>query len=278
MSDPRPDPWAADTPRGEILQRFEQWLDGVAAPEAPPPGLAADVLAAVQGGIDPQGGDRYPMSSGMTALAQEMKLQARTVHQLKEALSPLDRHVETLLAGQEQALDAMRRTADELAADREQQIREARKEAEERVREQCLEALLDVRDRLQRGLLTAQGRPPALALPPPTRWLDRILGRRPEPALAAPDPTLVALMEGYRLSLARLDERLREMGVEEIACQTFDATCMNAVAAQDSSTDAEGTVLEVVRPGYRLGGEVYRQAEVKVARRPHSMVTGGTNR
>ena len=77
--------------REEILQRFEEWLERAVAPEEPPRGIDAEILAAVTGaagegeGRDPA--DAYSLRSAVTALAQEVKLQGRSFKELNETLS-----------------------------------------------------------------------------------------------------------------------------------------------------------------------------------------------
>jgi molecular chaperone GrpE len=84
-----------------------------------------------------------------------------------------------------------------------------------------------------------------------------------------------AMEEGYRLSLGRLDDLLTEFQVQTIECEgrQFDPRRMNAVDVEETDRAAEGTVLTVYRPGYEWNGELYRAAQVRVAKRPGN---GGT--
>ena len=72
------------------------------------------------------------------------------------------------------------------------------------------------------------------------------------------------------MALARLDDSLGALGISEIACieRPFDATVMRAVDVTNDSSVADGTVLEVLRTGYRWQGETWRSAEVRVSRNP----------
>jgi hypothetical protein len=163
--------------------------------------------------------------SAMTALTQEVKLQGRAFKQLSE----------------------------NLAAD-----------AERRGRRDALDGLLEVRERLLRGLDTVAARPtvrPGL--------LDRLFPRRwreIEHALGV----AAALEEGYRLGLAHVDDLLFRYEVRPMECEgrPFDPRRMNAVDVEERVDVAEGTVLSVYRAGYECKGEVYRPAHVRVARRP----------
>ena len=68
----------------------------------------------------------------------------------------------------------------------------------------------------------------------------------------------------------RLDEVLAQFDVRKIVCQgePFDPGSMHAVDVEETEQAAEGTVVEVYRAGYEWKGEVYRPAQVKVARKP----------
>jgi len=210
--------------RSEILQRFEQWLDTAMAEECPPHGIPAEILA---GDATPESApiDWYTMWAAMTALTQEVKLQGRAFKQLSE----------TLVA-----------------------------EAERRGRKESLGALLEMRERLLRGLEGTRGR---IELRP--GLLDRIFSRRwrqVEHAIGV----VRALEDGYRLSLAYLDDLLLQFQVRPIECEgrPFDPRRMNAVDVEETDLAAAGTVLFVYRAGYEWNGELYRPAQVRVSRKP----------
>lgn len=210
--------------RAEILRRFEQWLDSAMADEGPPPGIPVEILTGETAAGSPPT-DWYTMWAAMTALTQEVKLQGRAFKQLSETL----------------------------AAD-----------AERRGRKESLAGLLEVRERLLRGLQGVQGRE---ALQP--GFLDRIFPSRWLKVRHALD-VVCALEEGYRLSLGYLDDLLRQFQVQPIECEgrPFDPRRMNAVDVEETDRAAEGTVLSVYRVGYEWNGELYRPAQVRVARRP----------
>jgi molecular chaperone GrpE len=83
-----------------------------------------------------------------------------------------------------------------------------------------------------------------------------------------------AFEEGYRLSLSHLDDLLFQFQIRPIECEglPFDPRRMNAVDVEETDRAPEGTVLLVYRPGYECNGELYRPAQVRVAKRP---VNGG---
>ena len=80
--------------------------------------------------------------------------------------------------------------------------------------------------------------------------------------------------QGYRLSLKSLDDLLSRFEVRPIECQgkAFDPRLMSAVDVVETLDAEEGTVLAVYRTGYECNGAVYRTAQVRVARRPRSVM------
>lgn len=216
--------------RAEILRRFEAWLDTALTGEDPPAGIPAGVLE----DADAQfagATDWHTIWSAMTALTQEVKLQGRSFKQLSESL------------------DAS---------------------GEKRGRKETLGALLEVRERLNRGMESVRGfrklQPGFLDSVFAARW------REIEHAMGVID----ALAEGYRLSAGHLDDVLNGFGVRPVEClgKPFDPRRMNAVDVEETTSVAEGTVLSVYRDGYEWNGELFRPAQVRVARRPQS---GGSN-
>lgn len=194
--------------------------------EDPPQGIPTEILAS-----DPDQEsapmDWYTLWSAITALTQEVKLQGRAFKQLSENLAA---------------------------------------EGERRGRKESLGALLEVRERLLRGLEGTRGYEKLQA-----GFWDRIFTRRwrrVEHALSV----VRALEEGYRLSLGHLDDLLFQFQVQPIECQgkLFDPRRMNAVDVEETTLAAEGTVLFVYRTGYEWNGELYRPAQVRVAKGPES--------
>ena len=87
-----------------------------------------------------------------------------------------------------------------------------------------------------------------------------------ERALVAADEHQEAkLEEGVRLVHRSLAAALSKEGLEEIAIEgAFDPHVHEALLSQPSEAD-EGTVIEVLQKGYRLGDRVLRPARVVVA-------------
>ena len=241
--------------RERLVRSFENWLDNALADEAPPSGLTAELLSALATGdpLPPIEGscDLYSLWSAMTTLTQEVRLQGRMFRQLKD----------TLVESREPS-DAERRNGNAEAAG-ETSCGTSRSTPTQR-RE--IDVLLDLRDRVERGRSAAQNADEQLApsrRPFWARWLGAG-GRRVRHAR----DILAALYEGYSLTLDRLDQALLDLHVGAILCegQKFDPQRMTAIAIEHTDTVPEGTVVEVYRDGYDWEGEVYRPAQVKVAR------------
>jgi molecular chaperone GrpE (heat shock protein) len=257
--------------RERIIRSFEAWLDRSIADEQPPQGLTAGLLAALENG-DPlppleseqtgsRGCDFYSLWAAMTALTQEVRLQGRTFKQLNETLNRSAQSLEASAAetrgGREDAPAEQSRIHQvEAGQPRKQEIHFP------------LNVLLDLRDRVERGGNTARNAAEELTpkrLPQLARWLGvsaRYVGHTQE--------ILAALSHGCSLTLDSLDEVLVDSSVSRIACQgqIFDPQRMTAVDIEETSSVPEGTVVEVYRNGYEWNGEVYRTAQVKVARTP----------
>jgi molecular chaperone GrpE (heat shock protein) len=257
--------------RGRIVRGFETWLDRAMAIEPPPQGLTAGLLAALENGdlLPPlestqpggSGCDLYSLWAAMTALTQEVRLQGRTFKQLNETLIQNAQSLE--------AFAAEARAGGKDAPAEQAQIHEA--EARQPRKQEIhfpLSVLLDLRDRVERGENTTRNAAEELApkrLPRLARWLGvgaRYAGHMQE--------IVAALSHGYSLTLDSLDEMLVDSSVSRIACQgqIFDPQRMTAVDIEGTSSVPEGTVVEVYRNGYEWNGEVYRTAQVKVARNP----------
>jgi hypothetical protein len=240
--------------REEILARFTEFLDLAFASEEPPSGIDQELLSAVivGNGEDRQPAcDSYSLWAAMTTLAQEVKLQSRTFKELSEAV------------GAQPSL-----TSEEIRAALSEEVRkrewEVQRETEYGCRKDALEILIDLRDRMARGLESLRCGEAELAKTTQTGWRARLFGHGLGDQVTA---MLSALTKGYELSMERLDQALAEWNAREIRCQgeLFDPRRMNAIEREESSAVPEGTVLEVYRSGYEWNGEVFRPAQVKVA-------------
>ena len=85
-----------------------------------------------------------------------------------------------------------------------------------------------------------------------------------------PDGIDEAWVKGVELSVRKLEEALGAHGLEAIEAEgmPFDPSVHEAIGHEESAEHPEDTVLQVLRPGYRIRDRVVRPALVKVARRP----------
>lgn len=213
------------TSREELFRRLAEWLETALSREEPPAGVPAEILNGEPASSEDAGTDWHGVWAALTALTQEIKLQSRAFRQLHDHLV---------------------------------------RDAEQRARREALDPLLDLRERLLRGLDSAR------AVEPPERtFWDRLFVRRWR-RVAHFIEVLQAIEQGYRLTLAFLDDLLERYNVRPIRCegQPFDPRRMSVIDVEEVPGVEEGTVLSVYRTGYEWNGEVYRPAHVRVAQRP----------
>lgn len=150
-----------------------------------------------------------------------------------------------------------------------------------------LKTLIEIRDALalaekpvarSREALAAAAPPPVVAIPGWANWLGLASSFRaaiaPLEAWArersddARRATLDALAAGYAMSLERLDRALSKHGLEPIgaAGDPFDPETMEVLEVVRDTSRTSSVVIEVIRPGYRLSGQIFRCAQVRVAR------------
>jgi molecular chaperone GrpE len=254
--------------REKILRGLEAWLDEALTGEESPQGPTAELLRALQNGgpLPPIEGHRdlYSLWCAMTALTQEVKLQSRTFKQLKDTLeqvreaSVLPMHADSSAAG------AMKEEREEEEEEKEESS--AKQPSGRLVRKEQVDLLLDLRDRLERGIRSVREADGGLvAGGSPSIWARCFgVGRS---HMRQTQETLAALEKGYALTLDRLDQALQDYHLNPILCegQAFDPHRMTAVELEETDSVLEGTVVGVYRTGYEWEGEVYRSAQVKVA-------------
>lgn len=246
-----------------MVRNFAAWLDRALEEEQLPESLTPELLRALRNGeplpslkeahFPDQGSDLYSLWSAMTVLAQEVRVQGRLFKQLNEML------MQSAQNGGAQSEE----TASE--PPRAEETRSAHS-AGGQPRKQEIDLLLDLRDRVERGIGAAHEASAGLTsarLPRLARWL----GVAREYTQHA-QQIIIALSHGYTLTLDRLDEMLTASGVDRIAClnRPFDPQRMTAIDIDESGDAPEGTVVEVYRDGYEWNGTVFRTAQVKVAR------------
>ena len=252
--------------REKILRRLEAWLDEALTGEESPQGLTAELLRALENGrpLPPIEGHRdlYSLWCAMTALTQEVKLQSRTFKQLNDTLeevckaSVLPMHADSSAAG----------------AMKEEEEKEKKEESSAKqpsgrlVRKEQVDLLLDLRDRLERGIRSVREADGGLVAGASQSIWARCFGVG-RAHMRQTRETLAALEKGYALTMDRLDQALQDYHLNPILCegQAFDPHRMTAVELEETDSLLEGTVVGVYRTGYEWEGEVYRSAQVKVA-------------
>jgi molecular chaperone GrpE len=158
----------------------------------------------------------------------------------------LEQRLEALLAERDEYLDHLKRVAAEFENFRK---RAAREQAEFTVRanERLVKELLPVLDDLGRALDAAEKHEEA------------------------------KLEEGVRLVHRQLADLLRKEGLAEIETDgKFDPHVHEALLTQPSEAP-EGSVIDVVQKGYKLGDRVLRPARVVVAAAPPEVSPGGSD-
>jgi molecular chaperone GrpE len=235
--------------RDQLLSRFEEWLDNALTTEQPPEGIEAEILSALTSGTTetPDQTSSYALWAAMTALSQEVKLQGRA---FKELAATLDSQPE--------------RITDEIRSAYREREHDIQREAERRCRREILGSLLDLRDRLERGVQSAKQSIAEISKASRRGWRARLFGSSDTGLAEAP---VAAVIRGYELGLERLDQTLESFNARPITAlgQPFEPRRMNAIDTQESETVPEGTVLEVYRTGYEWNGEVFRPAQGKVS-------------
>jgi len=199
-------------------------------------------LDATEAGAEPaaepgQTADLFSLFVELAGLRTEVRTEARLV---KEALDQFRGAFDTLQASHATLQRELDRARDE--------AREGRRAA---LRPLLLD-IIDVRDRLGAAL--------AMSGTPSPRWPERLWRRQ-----AA---RRQAWQEGLRLTLQRLDQVLRDRGVEamQLRGRPLDPRLARAVGTVPNHTAAEATVVEEVRAGFLWDDAVLRTAEVIVSR------------
>jgi len=229
--------------RARMLRRFEAWLDDILTHEEPPQGIAAEIWSQLQED-DP-------------SISADPGVGGGELYSMWSALVALTQ--ETKLQGR-----AFKQLSENLHA------------AKDDASEEQIDVLLDMRDRLIRGRKTAQQHVRRIPRQTQSHWRVWLSGKQIADNTALQKATQ-ALLQGYLLSVERLDEALDSLGIQEIDCpdQPFDPQRMMAVDIEETERVPQGTVLNVYRTGYERQNRVLRVAEVQVARRPHNVTEQG---
>jgi molecular chaperone GrpE len=79
------------------------------------------------------------------------------------------------------------------------------------------------------------------------------------------------LSKGVELTLRQFEDILRKLSVEVIPCEVgkpFDPEMHQALFQEQHAEYEDGSILELLQKGYRIGDRVIRPAMVKVSRKP----------
>jgi molecular chaperone GrpE len=132
--------------------------------------------------------------------------------------------------------------------------------------------VLDLHDALSiaRGQLERAARAPDAPVPVPSGFFGRLFAA-PSKQLRVDTKLreqLAGAADGYAMSLRRIERAFADLELEPIAAlgEPFDPDCMEAVDTAPAGDVAPGSVVEVLRGGYRRSGRLVRHAQVKVAK------------
>lgn len=260
--------------RERLLRRFKVWLDDVIDLEEPPPGLATEIIeqldvgdGSVHSTAPMAANDLYAICSAIVALTEQTKSQDKVFDQLQQNLPS----VQDMVGSASSLLEQLNQERERQGQSFEQKTRDHLVQARRDIFKEVLDTVLDVRDRLVSGLDAARAQLASMIEPAPLprrRWWQR----RSKVVASVSDQTsreaIDALIKGYQLGLDRMDESLSRWHISPIDCQgqPFDPICMKAVDREDRSDVADGTVLAVLRPGYRWRDDLFRPTEVTIAK------------
>lgn len=253
-----------------ILADFRGYLEALAEPPAAPD-------------REPPPFDLAALTAQFTALRHDVNLQTKAARGVGEQLSAaLDRLAPTPKPDQSEQLKTLLKVLIDVA--------DALGTAERQVR-RTADALMPLLDQLTSTTLLE---PPPTDMAPPgffgklfgtgktsvttgvglQQWARDAISANVARTATTTDAigrltTLIdGVADGYGISLRRVEKALPSFGLEPIDCvgRPFDPELMEVVEAAGGTGKPTGTVVEVVRLGYRLHGQVFRFAQVKVAR------------
>ncbi|HEX9224312.1 MAG TPA: nucleotide exchange factor GrpE [Candidatus Acidoferrales bacterium] len=100
-----------------------------------------------------------------------------------------------------------------------------------------------------------------------------------ERALAHKEPAYEEYRKGFELIQRQFLDTLKRLGAEPIDAlgKPFDPHLHQAIERVDSTDHEDGTVLEVLQPGYLFHGKVLRPATVRVAVHPSGVSSDETS-
>ncbi len=213
-----------------IVAEFRDWLRTL--PEDPAPAPPAEVLS------------MHALAAQFTALRHDVNMQTKAARAAVEQSSAVLKQLQESTVVEE--------------------------EGDERLEPKpIVKLVLDLHDalgiahrQLDKAVRTVESPPPAPG------FLARLFGPAPPADDAKLRERLAGAADGYAMSLRRLERGLADLGLEAIPARDlpFDPECMEAVDTAPAGDRPPGTVVEVVRHGYRRHGAIVRHAQVRVAK------------
>jgi molecular chaperone GrpE len=265
-----------------LLAEFRSWL--VQAQAAPANADAAPPAEA-------EGVDLHTLVAQFTGLRHEVNLQTRatrgqqeqnaeTLRKLSETLTALESNQQAVEGKAEEAQTELQRPLLKTLVDVHDALALARREAQ-RVRDNVLPALEQI---MTAAELFVSARPHPAGAGVFVRFLgagkavrhgqaaqveaDKQQAEQGVQAVERVCRLVNSLIDGYAMSLQRLERTLEQAGLEAIAVvgEPFDPEAMEVVEVVHEA-GREGTeVVDEVRRGYLWQGRVFRFAQVRVAR------------
>ena len=254
--------------RSQLMARFEQWLDQMLADEPPPRGVPDELLAeatamvssTAPGNPPAEETDLYTLFSALTTLTGEIRLQGRAFKQLTDLLSPLAETPALVAKLYEAQIESSESLQAMLAAHAEES------DSSHVEFKQVCDVMIDLHDRLQRGLVTCEQGIQSLEARRKSGWFKRTFGHADSVEQAV--LSVRAIRDAAALTLARLGAALQDWGAARIGRigEPFDPDRMSAVDIRVDPEVPPGTVLEVNRSGYALNGTLKATAQVTVSK------------
>jgi molecular chaperone GrpE len=270
-----------------ILADFRSWLvQALAAPEAD--ATSAEAASAAEA----ETVDLHTLVAQFTALRHEVNLQTRatrgqqeqnaeTLRQLSQTVTALENSQETAAAKAEEAPTELLRPFLKTLVDVHDALALGQREAQ-RVKENVLPALAQIVAAVETfGSSPPQGGGGVGVF---VRFLGagRMVRHGQHAAVETHKPPaeqaaqtvervrrlVTSLVDGYTMSLQRLERALEQAGLEAIPAvgEPFDPETMEVVEVVHEAGRTDTEVLDEVRRGYIWQGRVFRCAQVRVAR------------
>ncbi len=249
-------PQETESKRSKILRLFEQRLDEILS-EEPPEGITEEIYRKLEEMNETSDSDEhedmYSLWSALTALTQETKLRGRVFSDLRQEIEPMGGFVESTAL----LLEKLQNFLESNQRQNEESLRR-------QVMENTADLLIDIRERLLRGLDAARKSLTDYQTADSQSLFNKFFRKSSKKRFE----TIKALIDGYELTMTAVETAMKRHGISQMDCQgrPFNPSFMKAVDVEESDHVDDGTVLDVYRRGYMVYDNVYRQAEVRVAR------------